>query len=371
MKLAENILPEAGVQRRILRVAFALESAFDACLSPDKTTLSFFETPGAIRYVELPATLDYLAKGDIVRLDVAQGSLRVLYRKASPHNFLFFTERCNSRCLMCSQPPRDINDDYLIDDILEAIPLMSPDTEQLGITGGEPTLVGDRLLDVLDSIHRNLPRTAVHMLTNGRNFERGKLAADIGNIGLADLMLGVPLYSDTASRHDFVVQARGAFDETIRGLYNLARFEVPIEIRFVTHAQTVDRLPQTARYIARNLPFVRQVAFMGLEMTGFARSNVGALWIEAEDYVDKLAEAVDELPRSITPFIYNHPLCVLPRKLWPYSRQSISDWKNIYHDECGECAARTECGGFFASSEFRRIEGIKPFSVADLAGHPV
>lgn len=90
------------------------------------------QIPGVFpREVELPRTLSYLSGGDIVRIDEPQGDLRVVYRRNSPHNVLFFTERCNSRCIMCSQPPRRIDDGYLIDEILEAIPLMSPDTQEL------------------------------------------------------------------------------------------------------------------------------------------------------------------------------------------------------------------------------------------------
>jgi hypothetical protein len=51
-------------------------------------------------------------------------------------------------------------------------------------------------------------------------------------------MLGIPLYADVDTIHDYVVQVRGAFDETVLGLYNLAQNQVPIEIRVVLHAQT-------------------------------------------------------------------------------------------------------------------------------------
>src|SRR5437588_213694 len=87
--------------------------------------------------IRLPDALSYLRAGDIVRVDERAGHLRVLYRRNSLHNVLFFTERCNSRCLMCSQPPRAIDDGYLIDEILEALPLMSKETTELCITGGE------------------------------------------------------------------------------------------------------------------------------------------------------------------------------------------------------------------------------------------
>jgi len=62
------------------------------------------------------------------------------------------------------------------------------------------------------------------------------------------------------------VQADGTFDETVRGILNLKRQGVLVEVRVVVHKQTYDRLPQLARFIARNLTFVDQVVWMGLEM---------------------------------------------------------------------------------------------------------
>jgi hypothetical protein len=48
-----------------------------------------------------------------------------------------------------------------------------------------------------------------------------------------------------------------------------------------------------AAFIARNLPFVAQVALMGLEMTGLARPNSPLVWVDPADYQDELAQAVD------------------------------------------------------------------------------
>jgi His-Xaa-Ser system radical SAM maturase HxsC len=310
----------------------------------------------------IPKELDYLRAGDIVRVNEPAGEIRVLYRRNSLHNVLFFTERCNSRCLMCSQPPRTVDDGYLVEEILEAIPLMSPDTEALCMTGGEPTLLGPKLLDVIRAAKQHLPRTALHMLTNGRLFASTTLAQSVAEIDHPDFMMGIPLYSDIASKHDFVVQAKGAFDQTVRGIMKLKQANQRIEIRFVIHKQTVERLPQTARFIARNIPFVDQVALMGLEMTGFTRPNLEALWVDPFDYQPQLREAVREMNCSqIKVMIYNHQLCVLDKEFWQFARRSISDWKNIYMPECGECAIREDCGGFFASAALRYSRHIKPF----------
>ncbi len=326
--------------------------------------------------VQASEALGYLADGDILRINESAGELRVMYRRESVHNVLFFTERCNSRCLMCSQPPRDIDDGYLVDDVLEAIPLMSIDTQVLCITGGEPTILGWRLIEVMRAVTSYLPQTALHMLSNGRSFAYRASAKAVSDVGCRDLMIGVPLYADVAAIHNFVVQAQNAFDQTISGISNLARFGVPVEIRFVIHRQTVGRMVQTAAFISRNLPFVSQVALMGLEMTGFTRSNVNALWIDPWEYREALAAAVHELDSAgIRVMIYNLPLCLLPSDLWPYAQRSISDWKNLYMPECESCVMRPDCAGFFASATFRYSEHISPFqerlSIADGIDHLV
>ncbi len=59
--------------------------------------------------------------------------------------------------------------------------------------------------------------------------------------------------------------------------------------------------------------------------------------------------------------IYNLPLCILPQRLRRFARRSISDWKNVYAPECGDCALRQNCAGFFASAgPAWRSRGIRP-----------
>ncbi len=317
--------------------------------------------PGNPELWPIPEPLHHLSDGDIIRISPRSGELWVMYRRASAFNSMLLTEQCNSYCLMCSQPPKAGDDSYLVRAYLEAIPLMSPDTCELGITGGEPTLLSEGLLEVIRTCKECLPDTALHMLSNGRLFNYLTLCREIAAIGHPDLMIGIPLYSDLPHRHDFVVQADGAFDQTIRGMMNLARCGVSVEIRMVLHRETVDRLQQFARFVARNLPFVDHMALMGLEMMGFVRMNLDALWIDPADYQAQLRLAVAHLQQhGLNVSIYNHQLCVLDRQLWPVARKSISDWKNEYLDECHGCTVQDRCGGFFASSSVRHSDHIRP-----------
>ena len=103
------------------------------------------------------------------------------------------------------------------------------------------------------------------------------------------------------------------------------------------------------------------VALMGLELMGFAKTNLPKLWVDPLDYQEPLRAAVRTLERAgVSTSLYNHPLCVLPADLHPFARKSISDWKNVYFRECEGCALREACGGFFASSTLKRSRGIAP-----------
>lgn len=319
------------------------------------------ELPGSNAQICLSEELSYLTDGDVIAVEPETGKIRVLFRKQSAYNHFLLTERCNNKCLMCSQPPRDVQDGWIVDEILEALPLIDRNAREIGFTGGEPTLLGPRFLELVRAAASYLPNTALHILSNGRSFVNDSFAEALGKIRHPDLMLGIPLYSDLAHIHDYVVQADGAYDETVRGILNLKRHGVRVEIRVVLQKQTVERLPELARFISRNLLFVDHVALMGLEITGFARANVDKIWIDPAHYQDELREAVRILTMAgIRTSIYNTQLCVLHPELHPFAKRSISDWKQEYLPVCGECDLRGKCGGFFATSRTKYSQYIKP-----------
>jgi MoaA/NifB/PqqE/SkfB family radical SAM enzyme len=122
----------------------------------------------------------------------------------------------------------------------------------------------------------------------------------------------VPLYSDVAGDHDYIVQAKGAFDQTVAGLQQCARNGIRIEIRVVLHALTIPRLTRLMEYIYRNISFAEHIALMGLEYVGYTPRNIGELWIDPFEYQDELERAVQYLSmRDMPVSIYNHQLCIL------------------------------------------------------------
>jgi His-Xaa-Ser system radical SAM maturase HxsC len=311
------------------------------------------------RAIGVTSKFAYLAEGDIIGIHNSSRKFRTLFRRSSRHNSFLVTERCNNYCLMCSQPPKDIDDRWILDEIKKSLPLLDRTTPTLTFTGGEPLSDWTDFISVLAECRDQLPRTAVQVLTNGRAFSRSAIVDAWRDLNHPSLIAAIPVYSAVDHLHDYVVQAKGAFDETILGILKLKDRGQRVEVRVVLHAQTAPAILETCRWLARNLPFVDHVALMGLENTGFAIANENLLWIDPVDYRDDLATGVDALSAvGMNVSIYNLPRCVLHRSVWPHAVQSISDWKNGYVDECTSCTEKSRCSGLFTSGRPRQSRGI-------------
>jgi His-Xaa-Ser system radical SAM maturase HxsC len=316
-------------------------------------------TGSSRRQIVVPPKYDYLGDGDVIGVDHSSGKFRTLFRRHSAHNSFLVTERCNNYCLMCSQPPKDVDDRWILAEIKESLALVDPATRALTFTGGETLSDWVEFIDVLKECRQRLPTTALQVLTNGRAFANSRIVDAWKDIRHPNLMAAIPVYASTDSVHDYVVQAKGAFDETILGILKLKDRGQRVEIRIVLHAVTAPIIAETCRWIARNLPFADHVALMGLENTGFAIANDALLWIDPVDYREALAEAVDHLASAgVNVSVYNLPKCVLSRSVWPYALQSISDWKNGFVEECARCDEKSSCSGFFTTGRPRFSRGV-------------
>ncbi|MDZ4196106.1 MAG: His-Xaa-Ser system radical SAM maturase HxsC [Candidatus Izemoplasmatales bacterium] len=329
------------------------------CFSPSTNssvtlTTSEFVTSldGNSQIISRIPALTHIEQGDIVLIR-PDGAIYTLFRIKSDHNSLFVTERCNSNCIMCSQPPRDRDDLYYFFEINTQLLNMLPSTTQeLGITGGEPTLLGKRFISLLEMITDRLPHTNIHVLTNGRSFAWKNIPYKISKVNNPRIVYGIPLYSDYYLQHDFIVQAKDAFNQTVIGLHNMAHQCLRLELRVVLHNQTYQRLPALAKYVFKNFPFLEHIALMGLEYTGYTPRNHDLLWVEYNKYASELEEAIfylDQMGMNVS--IYNVQLCLLKPTLWSFARNSVSDWKKVYLQECQRCNLLSECCGVFSTSK--------------------
>lgn len=304
-----------------------------------------------------------IEEGDVVMPIPGRNVVDVSYRRSDAHHALFLTNRCNSNCLMCSQPPTKHDDGWLVDEAIDIIRHMPDSPRSLGITGGEPLLLGSGLRRVIDAIEVAHPNTRIDLLTNGRRLSNSDVAQIVLEGLSAKVNWLVPLYGHAHMLHDFVVQAPGAFEETLEGLLRLQAHGQLIQLRIVLIEPVLEYLATLCGFIGRNLPFVREVALMACEPIGFALANREMCEVDLKEWESELLSASKTLRRHGVRHVFmNAPLCSLPEDLWQFAHRSISDWKQVYAPECDGCAVRSSCSGLFAWHE----RGWKPTKITKI-----
>ncbi len=301
-------------------------------------------------------------ENDIINIS-PNGLATVVWEADTPHHALYVTDVCNSKCIMCPQiegASTHYNECIQILDLVD-----TKNVSNIGITGGEPTLNINKLVEVLEKIAKKSPNQKVHILTNGRNFSRIDVVEKLACIRNIDISYGIPLYSDIAEEHDYIVGVEGAFNETIQGIYNLGKYNQKVEIRTVILRQNYKKLRELATYIYRNIPFVTHIALMGMEYHGNAESNYDLVSIDPIEYKTELFEAVREYVRyNMIVDVYNTPLCLADSRIKEFCRDSISTWKKSYLPQCENCSEKEPCSGVFETS-FMHSENIKPIKLEE------
>jgi len=294
--------------------------------------------------------LNEIEEGAIVRIE--NETLFITVRPSSNAHTLFFTSKCNHYCLMCSEPPQTTNDDYLITDNMKIIELLDKNLEVIGISGGEPTLLGDNFLKIIKKIREELPTTTIRVLTNGRAYGNETFVKKLSDIAGEYLISEIPLYNAYYAKHDYIVQSKNAFFETINGFYNCAKYGLRTDVRVVLSKQNYNDLDELMYFIYKNIPFVEHIALMGLEYIGFAINNIQDIHINPLEYTEQVKNAIHTCRKySLNVSIYNLPLCLIDENVRKYAQQSISDWKNEFSEVCNNCDVKKECSGMFTSTK--------------------
>lgn len=273
---------------------------------------------------------------------------QLLFRIENRELTFFLTSKCNQQCIMC---PQELNIDSADNDLVVQRVIDNLDYSFLdGIcfTGGEP-LLKEKFIEQI--LQKSPKRIFITILTNGTIIPSEKILKS------KRVKLCVPLYSYSDDIHNYMTGGF-SFYKVIENLMKISQYETLIELRFVMTKKNVTNLVEYARFVCRNLPFVQNVAFMGMELTAEARKNKIELWCNPREYLNDLIKSIDILISfGMTAWIYNLPLCLFEEKYRKYLVKSISPWKIKYLKKCEYCEMKNDCGGFFYSDikEFEEI----------------
>lgn len=344
-KASRSFHPIIGVVAKNHRPIFARKNTIFVTEKLDKSSIGYKACISSGRkghffhpdHIYNCKDIEILHDGDIVRID-ATGCVSVLWEIKSHQNAFMITEACNCKCIMCPQPPRQHSPQLLqeVQCILDL--LKNKYIEQICITGGEPTLLGNNFIDFLHRCINEHPTANIDILTNGKNFSDREFTRNVAQVATNNVCFCVSLHSDIDTLHDVIVGANGSFSKTSLGLYNLAEYGCKIEIRHVINRYNYRRLINFAEHIYNYFPFCIHYAFMGMELYGNAACNKKEVDISPLDYRDELSDAILYLKRRGLPIsIYNIPLCLCKEEVREFARQSISSWKNLYVKGCDNC----------------------------------
>jgi His-Xaa-Ser system radical SAM maturase HxsC len=308
----------------------------------DGTSSSFAGRHGLLAVDGVPGgELD----GDIVLVQPRSGRLERLLRAGSPHNTLLVTERCDQLCVMCSQPPKKTHVDRF--QLFEEACLLAEPGSLIGISGGEPTLYKEQLLDMIDHVLTRRPDLEFHVLSNGQHFGREDVER-LRDPLYRRVSWGIPIYAPEPALHDEIVGKAGAFARLEESFAFLLLAGARVELRTVLLTANLPVLAALARYVTTRLRFVEVWSIMQLENTGFARNRWGRLVVDHRAGFEPVASALDCAALHAVPAqLFNFPRCSVPPAYRHLAVASISDWKRKYVPACGACRERERCCGFF------------------------
>jgi His-Xaa-Ser system radical SAM maturase HxsC len=294
-----------------------------------------------IKLEKTHATLDL---GEILIVFPKQNLINRFFRPNAIGNTILLTEQCDQLCVMCSQPPK--RKDYLHWQLyLEAASLI-PNGGVLGISGGEPTLYKEKLLDFLIECVKANRSLQINVLTNAQHFDE----TDLKKLTILNknVLWGVPIYSPNSSEHDEIVSKEGAFDNLLRGFNFLLKSGSRVELRTVLLQKNYSSFTKLSKFVSRHFTWIEKWAIMQLEPMGYARIDWPLKFVDTTIFPERLEQAVLAADASgIHTELYNFPLCSVPKELQKFCVKSISDWKQKYLPDCDKCSLKNSCCGFF------------------------
>ena len=275
-------------------------------------------------------------------------------------------DKCNNNCLMCSAylgmlSNNEFNSQRIFERLNEIVKKKG-ELENIGLTGGEPTLNKD-LFEIIKYAREKFPETEITLLSNGRLFAYEDYTKKLANLKINKIKVAIPLHGHTAEIHDYITQTNSSFFQTLRGVKNLLKYNFPVEIRVVINKANFKYLPQISNLISK-FKKVLYVAFIAMEIEGKAYVNRDIMAVNHSEFIPYLENSIEFLEnKNVNVRLYHFPLCTLKPKFWKYMWNTLPKEELKFVSFCYECEARRWCMGIHESyvknlgtSEFRPIK---------------
>jgi len=258
--------------------------------------------------------------------------------------------KCNSRCLMCSNPSefqaRDSHKDYSFDALKARINKTNIIDDKIILTGGEPT-IHPEFFKVISYIRKKFPRMIIELDTNARRFCYPEFTRKLLSFNKINIL--TVLHGFNAETHDAVTRTPGSFDQAVKGIKNVFEYKDiglhDIELRIVITKITYKYAEKILAFAKKEFPEFDRVVVIFMEMEGQAKKNfkvVGLNYTQFKDYIPKIAKWI---PKFKELRFYHFPLCIIDYSLWKYTWRTLPDYEVTFLPECENCLYKKYCLG--------------------------
>jgi MoaA/NifB/PqqE/SkfB family radical SAM enzyme len=177
---------------------------------------------------------------------------------------------CNNNCQFCVQADNKCRGNRTIDEIKADLVDSRIRCDGVVLTGGEVTIRKD-FFEIV-AFARELGYKTIQVQTNGRMFSSLEFCKKTIHAGATEF--SPALHGYCAEQHDFLTQAKGSFDQTVKGIQNLKSLGAYVLTNSVVVKSNYSAIPELANLLVNLDVDQFQFAFvhpMGNAMKNFER----------------------------------------------------------------------------------------------------
>jgi len=266
------------------------------------------------------------------------------------------TYDCNDNCISCPVPRKKERKNPSLKEIYIEIDKIKKYSEHIELNGGEPTLNKD-LLKILNYIkNKNFKETS--LLSNCQTFYNENNVKKI--LKVPNLKIITTLYGHNKNLQDSITRNPGSFERKIKGIENLIKYKIPIELRILLQKKNYNEINEIIKFT--NQYKLNKIIILNPKLTACALKNIEYVGEKISIISKKLSYAI-KLSNNKNIELYHFPHCILPHELWQYSKGQTSIKGEIcFIEECNGCSKQKVCSGIwcsylnkFGKDEFKKI----------------
>jgi His-Xaa-Ser system radical SAM maturase HxsC len=272
---------------------------------------------------------------------------------------LYPTMVCSHSCIICPNPHQN-QADRLSLEIMKRIVVDAGYLSHVTISGGEPTLIGEELVQIIEFIIEQNPGVFIQVLSHGGAFASQSYTNDFRAF-VDNVLWEIPFHSSNILTFERITGKRGSFHRTLDAIDSLIAIGAQIHLRVVINKLNFLELEELSKFFIDRLPGVKATTFIAMEYSGECQQNFSTVWAPYKSLGPTLQRTIPLLLLGgVETYLFNFPLCTIPENLWSLAKDSISQHKKIYFTSCRKCVAHTECGGFFRTNSEVLSDEILP-----------